>query len=84
MLPTGSTSNEALHKDMNNPFSPVMQYHQTTLKMRLRMINTGKLLSHDSALFRQTTFQMRPQPFGEIDRSTHCAERECYEATIEG
>ncbi len=54
LLPSGTTSNEALHAEINRWFRTTAQMHQATLALKLRILNMGKLLAHNSAMYRCT------------------------------
>ena len=54
----GTTSNEALHNELNRSVDTATMYHHTTLVMKLRAFHLGKMVTHDSALFRPTTTQL--------------------------
>ena len=58
LLPTGTTSNEALHAELNNIFRQVQQMHRTTLHLKLSIIRLAKLMTHNSALYSPTCQQL--------------------------
>ena len=58
LLPSGTTSNEALHAEINGWFRQTQQIHQATLTLKLNAMTLGKLISHNSAMYRHTARQM--------------------------
>ena len=58
LLPVGTTSNEALHREINNWFRETQQMHKTTLELKLSIMSLGKLMTHNTALYWTTTRQM--------------------------
>ena len=58
LLPFGPTTNEALHAELNKWFRGLVQLHQTTLQLKLKVFRAMKLLTHNAAAYRQTTVQM--------------------------
>ena len=58
LLSSGTTSNEALHAELNRHFRQTQQVHQATLRLKLRILQHAKLLAHNSAMQRPTTRQM--------------------------
>ena len=58
LLPSGTTSNEALHAEMNGWFRQVQAMHRTTLVLKLQVQGLGKLLAHQTALHAPTTMQL--------------------------
>ena len=58
LLPFGPTTNEALHAELNKWFRGLVQLHQTTLQLKLKVFRVMKLLTHNAAAYRQTTVQM--------------------------
>ena len=58
LLPSGTTSNEALHAELNAWFRQVQAIHRSTLQLKLRVAMLGKLMAHDSSLHYPTTRQM--------------------------
>lgn len=61
LLPSGTTSNEAYHHELNGRFRSVQKLHVSTLKSRLNVMCTQKLLTHNAALYRPTTRQEAPR-----------------------
>ncbi|CAE7200946.1 unnamed protein product [Symbiodinium natans] len=59
LLPTGTTSNESLHREINVWFRETFKLHQTSLRLKLQVLKLAKNLSHNSALYRPTTRQMK-------------------------
>ena len=58
LLSSGSTSNEALHAEINGWFRQTQQLHQSTLKLKLDILTLGKLVQHNSAMYRPTSRHM--------------------------
>ncbi|CAJ1423131.1 unnamed protein product, partial [Effrenium voratum] len=58
LMPSGTTSNEALHAELNSWFRQVQQLHRSTLQLKLRVLFLGKLLAHNMALYHPTARQM--------------------------
>ena len=58
LLPTGTTSNESLHFELNNVFRQTRMLHQSTLALKLRIFSARKQVSHNSALYHATTKQI--------------------------
>ena len=58
LLSSGTTSNEALHAELNRHFRQTQQVHQATLRLKLKILQHAKLLAHNSAMQRPTTRQM--------------------------
>ena len=58
LLPIGTTSNEALRREINVWFRETQKLLQATLKLKLRILRLAKNLSHNAALYRPTTRQM--------------------------
>ena len=50
LLPTGTTSNEALHAEINVWSRQIQGLHRSTLLLKLQVMQLGKLLSHNVAL----------------------------------
>ena len=61
LLPTGTTSNESLHREINRWFDNVKAMHLATLRLKLRVLSLMKLLTHNAALYAPTLRQCRPQ-----------------------
>ncbi len=59
LLPYGTTSNEALRGELNRWFRGINALRQTSLALKLRIFRFGKLVSHNVALYRATTVQVR-------------------------
>ena len=59
LMPSGTTSNEALHAELNHIFRRVQSMHSETLDNRLKVIKLAKLLTHNVAFYRATTRQER-------------------------
>ncbi len=60
LLPSGTSSNEALHAEVNNWFRQTQQMHQSTLYLKLNCLSLGKQLAHSAALYSPTTRQFLP------------------------
>ena len=60
LLPTGTTSNEALHAELNNTFRQVVRLHRSTLLVKLRVFHVAKLVAHTTALA-SPTLRQNPQ-----------------------
>ena len=58
LLPSGTTSNESLHKELNDAFRTIQHIHQATLDLKLVVISMGKQMSHYSATNFPTTRQL--------------------------
>ncbi|CAE7421452.1 unnamed protein product [Symbiodinium natans] len=58
LLPIGTASNEALHHEVNNWFRETQKLHKATLSLKLSIMQLGKLLTHNNALYKPTTRQM--------------------------
>ena len=61
LMPSGTTSNEALHAELNAWYRQVQQLHRSTLCLKLRVQSFGKLLSHQTAFNFPTTAQLSSQ-----------------------
>ena len=60
LLPSGTTSNESLHAEINNWFRQTQEIHQATLRLKLSILEMAKLLPHNSAAYRPTLRQLPP------------------------
>lgn len=60
LLPSGTTSNEALHSEINNWFRGIMSLHQCTLALKLQILTLRKQLPHYCAMCSPTTKQVNP------------------------
>lgn len=58
LLPTGTTSNESLHAEVNNWFRQTQSLHQSTLSLKLRILVLAKLIAHNTSLYSPTARQM--------------------------
>ena len=58
LLPVGTTSNESLHHEINNFFRETQKIHKTTLSLKLKILQLSKLMTHNAALYYETTRQM--------------------------
>lgn len=58
LLPSGTTSNEALHAELNSHFRQVQTLHRATLQLKLNIFRLAKLLSHNAALYSPTARQI--------------------------
>ena len=61
LLPTGSTCNEAFHKDVNTRFRSMPAVHLPTLSLQLRAFQLASLLKFRSAASCPTLRQVRPR-----------------------
>ena len=59
LLPTGTTSNEALRYEINRCYKETQKLHQASLQLKLEILQLGKLLSHNRALYHHTTKHMQ-------------------------
>jgi hypothetical protein len=60
LLAVGTTSNEALHAEINRWFHTIQTLHQSTLELKLHTLCLRKQLPHVSAMSCPTTKQMPP------------------------
>jgi len=58
LMPFGTASNEALHRELNATINPKQVRYEPTLVLTLRGAQFGKVLSHDAAVDRPTTRQV--------------------------
>ena len=58
LLPAGTTTNESLHAEVNNWFRQTQMLHQSTFRLKLRVMCVAKLLPHNRALYSPTARQM--------------------------
>ena len=58
LLPSGTTSNESLHHELNYRFRETQQIHRPTLELKLQFFCLSKLLSHNFAMYHTTQRQM--------------------------
>ena len=54
LLPSGTTSNEALHNELNVALRQTTNLHQATLATKLAVIHLGKLIVHVMAYLRMS------------------------------
>ena len=52
LMPSGTTSNESLHAEMNSWFHEIQTVYKPQLELKLQIFRLAKLLSHNSALLR--------------------------------
>ena len=57
LLPSGTSSNEALHAEVKNWFSETQQMHQSTLRLKLLILTLGKQIPHFLAMSNPTISQ---------------------------
>ncbi len=50
-LAVGTTTNEALHKELNHAFDQVHRLYKSTLHLRLRIFHLYKLIPHNRAMY---------------------------------
>ena len=60
LMPSGTTSNEALHAEMRGWFRQIQSLHQSTLHLKCKILLMRKLLEHNTALYSPTARQMPP------------------------
>jgi hypothetical protein len=70
LLHSGTTSNEALHAEINNWFRQTQTIHQATVQLKLQVMGLSKLIAHNSAMYRPTSRQMSASAV--LARSTCC------------
>ena len=58
LLPVGTTSNEALHSEINRWFKETQKIHPSTLELKLDVLSLGKLLLRNRALYYAGAKQM--------------------------
>ena len=58
LLPVGTTSNESLHHEINNFFRETQKIQKTTLSLKLKILQLSKQMTHNAALYHETTRQM--------------------------
>ena len=49
LLPSGTSSNESLHAEINSWTKSIRSLHQSTLRMKLEIMQFGKMLTHHVA-----------------------------------
>ena len=59
LLGSGTSPNESLHAEVNRWFRNQQELYSTTLALQLQVNSLGKLLSHNSALYRPTLVQRK-------------------------
>ena len=59
LLPSGTTSNEALNAELRSWFESTVRLHRATLRIKLVVFQFAKLLAHNAALYRSTLRQQR-------------------------
>lgn len=58
LLPSGTSSNEALHAELNVCFRQTQTLHQSTLRLKLQCLTLAKQLSHESAMYHPSLRQV--------------------------
>ena len=58
LLPTGTTSNESLHAEINNWFRQTQSLHKSTLSLKLKILVFSKLIAHNTSLYSPGARQM--------------------------
>ncbi len=58
LLPSGATSNESLHAEVNRWFDQSQSMHKATLVLKLHILRLAKLLSHNQSMYRPASKQM--------------------------
>ena len=61
LLGSGTSSNETLHREINNWCSNQPEVHRTTLEMQLHVNSFSKLMTHNTALYSPGLRQMSQQ-----------------------
>ncbi|CAE7429811.1 unnamed protein product, partial [Symbiodinium pilosum] len=92
LLPSGTSSNEALHAEVKNWFSETQQIHQSTLCLKLLMLTLGKQIPHFLAMAHPTISQCASRvllaravansPWTDVARQSWCSELS-HEAHVE-
>ena len=62
-LASGTTSNEALNKEINSRFRNVPQLYQATLKISCEAFQFLKLVTHNTAEYFPTDYQVSQQQY---------------------
>ena len=71
-LPSGTSSNEALHREMNQEVVPRIRRYESTMQLTLRGFLLGKVLSHDHSTHTAFTTQHRQEDIlGRLVQSLH-------------
>lgn len=60
LMPTGATSNESLHAELNGWFRQTQAMHKSALQLKVDIIVLAKLVCHNAALYSPTARQMLP------------------------
>jgi len=60
LLPSGTTSNESLHHEINSWFRQTPMIHSATLSLKFAVQTLQKLMTHNAALYRPTARGMAP------------------------
>ena len=58
LLPSGTASNESLHRELNDAFRTIQNLHQATLDLKLVVLTMAKQLAHHNATNFPTTRQL--------------------------
>lgn len=58
LLPAGTSSNEALHAEINSWFRETRFLHQATLRLKLRILTIRQLTAHNVAMYSPTIKQV--------------------------
>ena len=84
LLPSGTSSNEALRAEVKNWFAETQQIHQSTLRIKLLILTLGKQIPHFTAMANPTISQLSSRvvmartvvnsPWTELTWQTWCAE----------
>ena len=59
LLPSGTSSNEALHSELSVCFRQTQALHQATLQLKLGCFTLAEQLSHENAMYHPTVRQVR-------------------------
>ena len=57
-FPTGTCSNEALHRELNDELSPRIKRYETTLEQMVQGFHMGKIIAHSAAVSRTASRQL--------------------------
>ena len=72
LLPSGTSSNESLHREMNEEMRPRIRRYESTIALTLRGFHLGKVLSHDHSTHTAFTKQHRQEDIlGRLVQSLH-------------
>ena len=83
LLPSGTTSNEALHNELKVAFRQTVRVHQATMATKLSIFHLGKMMVHTLASFRPTSRQMLPSHIRARALSQDAITAEAWESLCE-